>query len=114
MVRQLLTCLDGPRSHDPDRAVRDANVTVGPTGMIDESRDVAADTGVDDRPARQPEAPDMPEPDVPPLPLEALLIRDFLTCVIDDTCVLWNPLGSEYSPSVNPRSPFLDHSPELP
>jgi len=82
--------------------------------MIDESRDVAVDTGVDDGPPRQPEAPDMPAPDVPPLPLEALLIGDLLTRVIDDASVLWNLLGSEYSPPVNPGSPFLDHYPELP
>jgi hypothetical protein len=77
--------------------------------MVDEARDVAAHSGVDDRPVGQLEAPDVPLPDVPPFSLEAFLVRDPLAGVVNDSCVLGDRLGGIHAPPVNPRPPPFDH-----
>jgi hypothetical protein len=55
--------------------------------MVDVAGDVAPDAGVNHRPVRELEAPDVTVPDVPPLAPEALGIRDLLAGVIDDSRV---------------------------
>src|SRR5712692_6381050 len=87
VIGQLFACADGPPRAYPDRAVDDLNVAVGTAGMIDEARVVAADARVDHGAIGQLEAPDAPASDVPPLALEALLVRDPLARVVDDARV---------------------------
>ena len=57
--------------------------------------------GVDDRPVRQLEAPDVPAPDVPPLALQALLVGDLLAGVVDDALVLRDGLRRVDAPAVD-------------
>src|SRR5262249_13985201 len=77
--------------------------------MVDEARDVAADGRVDDRPVGQLEAPDVATPDVSPFPLQAFAVRNLLARVVDDPLVLRDSCGGKYAPSMNLRSPFLNH-----
>src|SRR6266498_969174 len=53
VVGQLFALPDPARGADPDDAVLDLDIAVGPARMIDEARDVAADTGVDGGPVGQ-------------------------------------------------------------
>ena len=109
VIGQLFALSDGARRANPDDAVFDVDVTIGPARMIDEPRDVAADVGVDHRTVRQLETPDVAGSDVAQFALEAFLVRDLLAGVVDDALVLGDGLGGEHAPPVNLRSPFLNH-----
>ena len=109
VVGQLFALPDRARRPDPDDPSGDVHVAVGLAGVINEARDVAADCGVDDGPIRQLEAPDVPPFPVPELALQALLVGDFLTGVIDDAGVFRNRACGIDAPSMNLRSPLLDH-----
>jgi hypothetical protein len=77
--------------------------------VIDEPRDVAADARVDHRPVCELEAPDVTVPDIPAFTLEALLVRDFLACVVNDARIFRNRSRGEHTPLVNFRAPLLNH-----
>src|SRR5437867_10567290 len=110
VVGQLFASFDRARGADPDRAVLDLDVAVGPARMVDVSCEVAADAGIDDRAVRQLEAPDMPAVvDVAQFAREAFPVRDLLTRVIDDARVLRDRLRREDAPAMNLRSPLRQH-----
>jgi hypothetical protein len=69
--------------------------------VVDESGVVAADTGVDDAPVRQLEAPNVSILDVPALALEAFLIGNPLAGIVDNALVLRNVRGRKHSPSLD-------------
>src|SRR5580700_2429797 len=100
VVAQLLTFRDGPSGADPNDAVLDLDVAVRTARVVDEPRVVAADAGIDHRPVRQLEAPDVSAPDVAPLTLQALLVRNSFTCVVDDAGVLRDAASRVYAPTV--------------
>src|SRR5262249_16131158 len=109
VVGDLFAPPDLPRGANPDPAVRDVHVAVGPARMVDEACDVAADVGVDDGPPRQREAPDVGGLDIAPLAPQAFLVRDLLAPVVHDPRVLRDRLGGKHAPSVDRRVLFLDH-----
>ena len=109
VVSQLLTLADRARRPDPDDPAGDVHVAVRLAGVIDETRDVAADRRIDDGPIRQLEAPDVPAFPVPTLAFQALLVGDLLAGVIDDASVLGNRAHGIDAPPMDPRSPLLDH-----
>ena len=109
VVSQLLTLANRARRPDPNDPAGDVHVAVRLAGVVDKARDVAADCCVNDRSPRQLEAPDVPTFPVPTLALQALPVRDLLAGVIDDTGVLGDLARGVDAPSVNVRSPLLDH-----
>lgn len=109
VVSQLLTLADRARRPDPNDPAGDVHVAVRLAGVIDKARDVAPDCRVNDRPPRQLEAPDVPTFPVPTLALQALLVGYLLAGVIDDTGVLGDLARGVDAPSVDLRSPLLDH-----
>src|SRR4029453_14047214 len=109
VVGELLAPSNPPVFANPDSAVDDVDVAVGAAGVVDEACDVAADAGVNHRPVGQLEAPDVSLADVPPLALQALLVRDLLPGVVDDAFVLGNGLGGIHAPPMDLRAPLHDH-----
>ena len=109
VVGQLFTPPDLARCPDPDDPAGDVHVAVRLAGVIDKARDVATDCRVDDGPIRQLEAPDVPVFPVPTLALQAFLVGDLLAGVVDDACVLRNRARGVDAPSMDLRSPLLDH-----
>jgi len=69
--------------------------------VIDKTRDVAADVRVAHPAAIHGEAPDATFREVPGFALQALLVIDQLTRVIDNPCVFRDWLRGEHSPSMN-------------
>lgn len=109
VVSQLFTLPDRTRRPDPDDPAGDVHVAVRPAGVIDKTRDVAADRRIDDGPIRQLEAPDVATFPVPTLAFQTLLVGDLLAGVIDDASVLGNRARRVDAPPMDPRSPLLDH-----
>src|SRR5205807_2116435 len=109
VVGELFAARDAARGADPDRAVLDLDVAVRAAGMIDEARDVAADTGVDDGAVRELEAPDVAAPDVAALTPEALLVGDLLAGIVDDARVFRDGPRRVDSPSMDPGPPPGKH-----
>lgn len=109
VVGQLFTLTDRARCPDPDDPAGDVHVAVRLAGVIDKARDVATHCRVDDGPIRQLEAPDVPVLPVPTLALQAFLVGNLLAGVIDDACVLRNRVRGVDAPSMDLRSPLLDH-----
>src|SRR5690606_6903770 len=110
VVGQLFALLDVARGPDPDRPVDDVDVAVGATGVVDETRDVAPDVGVDDPSVVEREAPDRAALQVSRFALPALLVGDLLPGVIDDALVLRDVLGREHAPAGNLRTFPYDHA----
>jgi hypothetical protein len=81
--------------------------------MIDEPRDVAAHIRISHPAPIDLKAPDGALPHVPALAPETLLVRDFLSCVIDDPGVLIDALGRKDAPSVEFRTSTYDHDVRL-
>ena len=77
--------------------------------MIDESREVAANPGVDHRAIRQLEAPDVPRFQIAKFALEADLIRDLFAGVVDDPRVFRNDLRAVDTPPMDLGFPPFDH-----
>src|SRR5262249_49670990 len=100
VVGQFFTAANRSRRADPDHALLDVDVAVGPARVVDVARDVAADARVDHRSVGELETPDMPVADIPALSLEAFLIRDFLASVMDDPFVLRNAGCGKHAPAV--------------
>src|SRR5437764_9481029 len=109
VIGELLAFANRARRSNPDDAVDDVDVAVRAAGMVDVSRDVAADARVDDRAVRQLEAPDVALFDVPRLALEALLVGDLLAGVMNDPLVFLDGFRRIHAPAVNLRTPTLDH-----
>jgi hypothetical protein len=78
--------------------------------MVDEARDVAAYARIDHRPVCQLEAPDVPALNITALAFQALLIGDQLASVVNDPCILGDARCREDAPSMDTRTPFLNHS----
>src|SRR5665213_791971 len=101
VVGELLTLLDHPRGADPDDPLLDVDVAVGPAGVVDEPRVVAAHPGIDHRAVRELEAPDVAGLHVPDFALQAHLIGNLLAGVVDDAFVLRNGFGCIHAPSMD-------------
>src|SRR5947207_3039914 len=109
VVGELLPFSNPPGRADPNHTVADVDVAVGSAGVVDVARDVSADAGVDDRPVRELEAPDVTATDVAALAFEALAVRDLLAGVVHDPSVLVDGRRCVHTPTVNARSSPLDH-----
>src|SRR5215468_7927354 len=105
-LEQPLTVRPAAAAND---AVLDVDIAVRLAGMIDEPCDVSADARINDCSISELEAPDMTTLDVSPFPLEAFLIRDLLTCVVNNPFVLGDADGSEHAPAMNRRTPFFNN-----
>ena len=100
VVGQLFAFADSSRRADPDRVANDVDVAVGMARVVDEARDVAAHGRVAHPPPIDLKTPDQSFPDVSTLTLQAFLVRDLLTRIIDDPLVLVDPFRGEHSPPV--------------
>src|SRR4051812_7950743 len=59
VIGELFAFADLPRRANPDDAVLDVDITIGPARVIDEARVVAADRRIDDRALRERKTPDV-------------------------------------------------------
>ena len=78
---------------------------------MDEARDVAADVGVAHPSAVHGEAPDLAAIQVLRFPLQAFLVVDELTGVVDDACVLVDRLEREDAPAMELGAAAYDARP---
>src|SRR4029453_14268975 len=99
IVGQLFPRANRAPRADPDHTILDLDPAVRSAGVIDEARDVAADTGVDDPAAVQRETPDAALLQVLPLAREALLMCDLLARIVDDPSVLRNRRRRVHAPA---------------
>src|SRR5688572_3913183 len=103
VVGELLARLDIARGADPDRAADDLRVAVRLAGMIDEARVVAVNIGIAHPSGVDREAPDLAALEVLGFALQAFLVVDQLTGVIDDARVLVDRLEREHAPAMQLR-----------
>src|SRR5262249_39247133 len=87
----------------------DVDVAIRPARVVDVAGDVAAHAGVDHRAVGQLEAPDVAAANVAAFALEALLIRNLLSGVMNDPFVLMNCLSCVNTPPMNLRLATRDH-----
>ena len=109
VVGQLLARPNIPRSPDPDGVPHDMHVAVWSARVVDEPRQITVDGRVTNPAAIEDEAPDPAILDVPALALEALLVRDLFTGVIDNTSVLGDGGVGEDSRPVDLRATAPKH-----
>jgi len=109
VVRQLLAAADVAGGANPDGVPDDLCVAVRGAGVIDIAGDVAAHGRITHIQVIQLETPDVTSLQVSPLTLQALLVRDLLTGVMNDSRVLGDRQGGKDSPPLDAGPALLKH-----
>ena len=109
VVGQLFALADIACGADPDHVADDVHVAVAFAGVIDEARQISADSRIAHPAAIDLEAPDRAPASCTRFAPQAFLMRDLLAGIIDNSGVFRDRPRGKHSPSMQLRTTTSDH-----